>query len=144
MADNPHIPPHSIAPCDKCGGAGGLESFEINITRPCEAVPQETRWRVKCAKCGHMTPHFGSAALCVTLWNSWAGGQAGRMNCLFPKCRDTVLARGLCANHYNTASKLVRAGRVTWAKLVAKGKALEAIRPDTHRKTPNQVWFLDR
>jgi len=70
--------PQTIAPCDKCGGAGGLESFGVAggahgiPVIGASLLPTETRFRVKCAKCGHMTPHFGSAALCVTLWNSWA------------------------------------------------------------------------
>lgn len=54
-----------IAMCDKCGGAGGLEMF---------VAGRENRWRVKCARCQHMTPHFRAAALAVKLWNSWAAG----------------------------------------------------------------------
>lgn len=61
-----------IAPCDKCGGAGGLESLTLAIPTPCDQSRAEYRHRVKCAKCHNMTPTFCDARLAVTLWNSWA------------------------------------------------------------------------
>lgn len=69
--------------CDKCGGPGKLEAFEIVQGLPPFPPCFEMRWRVKCAapECGHMTPHFGSPALALTLWNSWAAadGQADKL-----------------------------------------------------------------
>jgi hypothetical protein len=57
--------PQKFEPCDVCGGAGGLESFYVHGALQ--------RWRVKCAKCGLMTPHFCDAALALAVWNERTG-----------------------------------------------------------------------
>lgn len=46
--------------CCPCGGQAGLELITVN---------GRTRWRVKCPKCNCMTPHFGSPALALAVWN---------------------------------------------------------------------------
>jgi hypothetical protein len=67
--------PQKIEPCDVCGGAGGLESFSIAGTPPAAFHGDIIRWRVKCAKCGHMTPHFAQSCLALAVWNGDRAGQ---------------------------------------------------------------------
>lgn len=64
--------------------------------------------------------------------------------CLNTRCRcSKLVSRGLCANCYATASKLVRDGRTTWRKLERAGKVLPVGHFSNHgfRKTN---WFLDK
>jgi len=42
--------------------------------------------------------------------------------CLNPTCERKTNCRGLCMLCYQTAGRLVRAGRTTWDELEAKGK----------------------
>ena len=58
--------------------------------------------------------------------------------CLFPECTKQGTCRGLCMNHYTSASRYVKLGRTSWETLEALGKCLGA-RP----LRPSNIWFLD-
>lgn len=60
--------------------------------------------------------------------------------CLFPACSHEAQLRGLCKNHYTTASLLVKQRRTSWDKLVASGKAVESKKNNKHNKAKS--WFL--
>jgi len=61
-----------------------------------------------------------------------------RTKCLVPNCSHEGHCRGLCANHYNQATAMVRLNRTTWEELIKNGKCTgPAI---TAR---NQSWLLD-
>lgn len=60
--------------------------------------------------------------------------------CLFPNCGGERAGRGLCKNHYNTASRIVRSKKTSWEKLEKAGKSL----PHKKRGEGNvSVWFLE-
>ena len=44
--------------------------------------------------------------------------------CMYPGCSNEASTRGLCANHYGIAGRLVKDGNTTWDKLIEDGKAL--------------------
>ena len=44
------------------------------------------------------------------------------MECAVPECVRSPISRGLCKQHYATAAKLVKEGRVTWSALEINGK----------------------
>ena len=64
--------------------------------------------------------------------------------CLFPDCEREANVRGLCLNHYDRASRLVRAGKTTWDLLISLGKCL----PDKYGRGKRHGnvgdWFLDK
>ena len=45
-------------------------------------------------------------------------------NCLIPKCKDDLFARGLCKSHFNQAYHKVSKGKMTWEQLEEVGFAL--------------------
>ena len=49
--------------------------------------------------------------------------------CLTLGCRKRRETRGLCRECYNHAAIEVKAGRTTWAAEIARGAALESLRP---------------
>jgi len=55
--------------------------------------------------------------------------------CLRPRCRKEVYARGLCDSDYQVAHRLVADGIVTWEQLEKSGRAAE-------RKRNAKEWFL--
>jgi len=57
----------SIEAC-RCGGQGGLESFEMDTSNR----QPEIRWRVRCAACGSMTVHSYDPDIAILLWNQRA------------------------------------------------------------------------
>jgi hypothetical protein len=60
--------------------------------------------------------------------------------CLNEACHNPPNARGLCRSCYNTASRLVREKKTTWAKLEKAGKAL----PLSQKKAGvTTAWLLD-
>jgi len=59
-----------IEPCDCCGGAGGLDVLLVNGAM---------RYRVRCAKCGHMTPHFSASCLALAVWNERTGQRQDKL-----------------------------------------------------------------
>ena len=62
-------------------------------------------------------------------------------NCLFPKCKVAIYARGLCKRHYSLASELVRSGVSTWDAMVTSGKCHGA--HSRGRVRNNDVnWFM--
>lgn len=61
--------------------------------------------------------------------------------CLRPGCGRPIRSRGLCEVDYKTASKLVRDGKTTWAKLERSGKALPLSRGKTNHYSPTG-WLL--
>ena len=46
--------------------------------------------------------------------------------CLVKACDGKAKSRGLCVSCYQSASKLVQTGKITWDQLVELGLALEA------------------
>ncbi len=61
--------------------------------------------------------------------------------CLFPDCGRDRLGRGLCANHYSTAKRLVAQNKTTWEKMEKAGKTLPA---RSNVSAPVSTWFLGR
>ena len=59
--------------------------------------------------------------------------------CLYPGCGFAARTRGLCPQHYAVAHSLVKSGRVTFARLEARGKVLPSNRRGA---TEQQRWFL--
>jgi len=67
-------------------------------------------------------------------------GHPTQPRCLYPECPAPYChARGLCPEHYWAARDYVRKGKVTWAKLVAEGKALAG---EKHSRSDAGKWFL--
>ena len=65
-----------------------------------------------------------------------------KVACLVPDCTyggNKTGCRGLCHTHYHGALRLVKAERISWAKLEAAGKALP---PSRARGGPLSRWFL--
>lgn len=62
--------------------------------------------------------------------------------CLFPTCKNEPSARGLCKNHYTVATRLVKAGQVSWEQL-EKGKRAGTMTDRATRRGKAQRWFLD-
>lgn len=47
--------------------------------------------------------------------------------CMMPECKcKEIRSRGLCPKCYTMSARLVREGKTTWKKLIAKGYALDA------------------
>lgn len=46
-----------------------------------------------------------------------------KKECIYPKCVNPSVGRGLCANHYYQAKRLINNNRTTWDKLEQKGIA---------------------
>lgn len=46
------------------------------------------------------------------------------MNCLNPKCREPMYARGLCKPCYNVARDLIAADETSWVELEHRRKVL--------------------
>jgi len=49
--------------------------------------------------------------------------QKTTLPCVYDGCNNTVIARGLCRNHYQSARQMVREGKTTWADLEKAGVA---------------------
>lgn len=64
------------------------------------------------------------------------------MKCLRPDCTRTVYTRGLCANDYRTARRLVLEQRTSWPALEAAGKAKPSQKKFKRRFRPVD-WFLE-
>jgi hypothetical protein len=67
----PDVP--KIEACDACGGVGGLETIHVGFPA------SEARWRVRCGRCNHMTPHFGHASLALAVWNERTGQREDKL-----------------------------------------------------------------
>lgn len=66
------------------------------------------------------------------------------MICIYPGCQEKIRCRGLCYRHYRIASRLVKAGRVTWEALEAEGKSVAP--RDVPRGRPfgeDSGWFTE-
>lgn len=61
----------------------------------------------------------------------------GKGGCIYPGCKEPMLARGLCASCYQQALKAIHAKLTTWEKLTADGKALS---PSKHRRKANSKF----
>ena len=48
------------------------------------------------------------------------------MECLIPDCKRKTYARGLCANCYQSAIRMIRNERTTWEQLIKEGFAKKA------------------
>ena len=59
--------------------------------------------------------------------------------CLYPGCGFAARTRGLCRQHYAVAHNLVKSGRVTFARLEARGKVLPSARRSV---SDSQRWFM--
>ena len=59
--------------------------------------------------------------------------------CMYPDCESESKSRGLCHNHYMSASSMVRAKKITWGTLEANRKCLPRKRRD---QTVKNFWFL--
>lgn len=57
----------TILPCARCGGAAGLEAFELN---------RFVRWRVRCARCQAVGIHYHRAPVAIGLWNEASAAAA--------------------------------------------------------------------
>lgn len=73
--------------------------------------------------------------------------KAPREPCLFPRCKRSERARGLCMCHYNVASRLVKARKTTWRKLERRGKAKRPVLASligaaVAKKLRKKSWFL--
>jgi len=60
--------------------------------------------------------------------------------CLYPKCGNNPVGRGLCYYHYAVAKRLVQKGHASWEELEKMGKC----RPTNFKaNTGSKDWFLD-
>lgn len=60
-------------------------------------------------------------------------------NCLNPGCDMKARCRGLCDACYRAGQQAIRKYKITWEKLVKKGKCLEPQRKPSHRL----AWMID-
>jgi len=64
-----------------------------------------------------------------------------KRECLNPRCKDGVYARGLCNSCYQVAIRIVSAGLTNWESLEKKGKSLPL--GVSRKVSEKRGWFTE-